>query len=271
MPYSGLLDPPLVCDDLDAPAYAPEAILFDGSTDFMLRSSALAGLPDGKQGTLSAWIRADGPPLDTRTIFSGDDIGDLHLVAQRLITSNAFTVNARNAADAIVLNFTSAGSLSPEYRHVLASWDLATLTIQLYLDDASDLAAGSTAVDDDIAYSLPNRWNIGAIQSGALLFPGALSDFYFTDTFLDLTVESNRRKFIDEIGNPVFLGEKGENPTGSAATVYMRGNQTDQGINSGSGGDFVSQATQVPGETPGPVEKEDPPDPFPTPHSWNGL
>ena len=118
-----------------------------------------------------------------------------------------------------------------------------------------------------------DRWNIGSFLFGVQFFPGALSDFYFTNERLKLTVEANRRRFIDASGNPVFLGVNGELPTGTSALIYMRGNLTDQGVNSGTGGDFVSQGTQVPGETPGPVVggTSSPPSIATVPHSWNGL
>lgn len=279
MPYSGLLDQPLVCDDLDTPTlpYAPSASLYDGTTDFKFRGEVLTGIADDKEGLLNLWFRVDA------AASQGQRIIDFWNPASggRNVLQLLFIPFQGGILQLSVLSSTGLGILNSvrtvttfnapaEYANLLMSWNAATATVQLYVDDVSDLASGSNVGNFAAGYGGADELAIGSDRTGALKYEGALADVYFTTEFLDLTVTANRRKFIDDAGNPVFLGDTGELPTGTAALIYLRGNQADQGINSGTGGDFVSQATQVPGETPGPVVIEDA-DPFPTPHSWNGL
>lgn len=231
--------------------YYPKAILFDGTTDFMLRGADLTGNADSKSGILSTWIRLDGKDGQNIRIITRDENPRVRL---RRSTSNTFRITLNNAANSDILVVTSSSTYvaGPEWIHVLASWDLATPESSLYINDIND-SITSVEIDDTIDYTAVN-WAVGATVPGAEKLPGALSDMYFAPgQFLDFTVEANRRKFIDANGNPAPLGFDGSLPTGTAPLVYLRGIETDQGVNSGTGGDFVSQSTQVPGETPGPV------------------
>jgi hypothetical protein len=54
------------------------------------------------------------------------------------------------------------------------------------------------------------------------------------EQFLDITVEANRRKFIDSSGNPVALGPTGENPTGTSPYIFMGNNMRAADWNTGT-------------------------------------
>ncbi len=229
--------------------YVPDAILFDGTTDALERGS-LTGVADGKVGTWSVWFRVDGQDGAERR-----QIGNAAGFDIRLDSNNQLRVQFANDVGGTIAIFRTTATFlasSSSWHHFLTSWDLASATSQIYIDDVSDIVVAVPLVDDLIDYT-SNTWAVGARPITTSLYDGALSDPWFTTDHLDLSVEANRRKFIDAAGNPVFLGVSGEEPTSSPASIYLRGNQTDQGINSGTGGDFVSQATQVPGETTGPV------------------
>lgn len=231
--------------------YIPSAILFDGTTDFMLRGGVLTGALDGTDGIFSALVRTDGGDGLARAIF----IDNASRVRIDHNSVNQFRVTMVTSAGATILLVMSSAYLAgAAYRHLLVSWSLvATPVVHLYVDDVSDLAVTTTLLAGDIDYTRP-EWGVGARTTGAGFYPGAFADPYFAPgQFLDFSVVANRRKYIDAAGNPVFLGVSGEEPTGNPANVYLRGAQTDQGLNSGTGGDFTSQATQVPGETAGPV------------------
>lgn len=238
--------------------YLPKGILFDGTTDFMLRGTDLTGIVDGKEGTVSFWLRLDGGDGARQDIF-GSVITTIKLIISREVTTNKLLFIARNSAgtDIMRMETLAAHITSASYIHVLAAWDLAAATVLLFVDDVADIAALPTATDDVIDYGGATEWSLGAkpdVAVGDNKLDGALSDFYFITEFVDISVEANRRDFIDSSGDPVFLGDDGTLPTGTFPEVYLSGEFLDQGFNGGSGGDFVSQATQVPGETPGPAE-----------------
>lgn len=230
--------------------YVPNAILFDGTTDFMVRGGDLSGVVDSKTGIFSTWIRLDGGDGTNLTLLAPPNLG---CTIRRVVPG--FQVRLENGASTVISTFHTGTNFTagPDWIHIIAAWDLATLTTQFFANDISDKVEDVGPIDDLIDY-VPSDWGIGGAAGGEALLIGAMADFFFAPgQFLDLTTVANRRKFIDAAGNPVFLGVSGEEPTGSPASIYLRGNRTDQGINSGTGGDFVSQATQVPGETTGPV------------------
>ena len=57
--------------------------------------------------------------------------------------------------------------------------------------------------------------------------------------YLDISVENNRRKFIDADGFPVDLGSDGSTPTGIAAIMFFSGATVSWHTNDGSGGGFT--------------------------------
>lgn len=243
---------PVVVSPGNAPVpYLPQGILFDGVTDFQLRGGELQSLAAGKQGTIHGWIRVDAGDGSIAE-FLIDDL--IHHIQFRKTAANNFQVTCRNSVPADILVITSTNTIlaGSGYHHVLVSWRLNGVLSSMYIDDIS---VGSTSLisDDTIAWS-GGDWAVGARPDGTNKFAGAMSDLYFIDRFFDLTVEANRRNFIDSSGNPVFLGEDGSIPTGTFPSIYQPGSFLDQGFNGGRGGDFVSQGVQVPGETPGPVQ-----------------
>jgi hypothetical protein len=61
---------------------------------------------------------------------------------------------------------------------------------------------------------------IGGSAAGANLLSGDLFDYWEAHGFIDISVEANRRKFINSIGDPVDLGADGSNP-GVTPIVFL--------------------------------------------------
>ena len=203
----------------------PSAILFDGTTDQLLRGADLTGIVDGKTALFSSWIRLDNLaiPIAQRILVNATIRFDLRISGG---APNSFTVSGQTSSGGIILTAVTADQQDVEWHHVLLSIDLANGVVQIYVDDISD-AQGITAIDD--LFDVTARdWSIGSNVIPGNIFEGALADLYFSTEFLDLTVEANRRKFIDAAGSPVYLGDNGELPTGTASIIYLRGEQTDQ-------------------------------------------
>jgi hypothetical protein len=54
---------------------------------------------------------------------------------------------------------------------------------------------------------------------------------------------ATRRKFIDALGKPVFLGANGELATGTAPAVFLSGDASTFATNLGTGGAFATTGT----------------------------
>jgi hypothetical protein len=134
------------------------------------------------------------------------------------------------------------------WRHILFSWDLANSVEQCYVTDVVTGPTVTTSLDSDLSLNA-DQWAVGAraYSNRANKLNGAVAEIWFDTTHIDLSVESNRRKFIGSDLKPVNLLSDGSGPTGSAPLVYLH---LDNGeavanfrLNRGDGGDFSITGT----------------------------
>ncbi len=212
----------------------------DGTNDYYLLGADLTGNADGKVGIFSAWFRLDGG--DGAIQYFVDNVA-FHSYVQRNAANNLLVVGKNSGGDTILdIRSATTYTISSSCFNVIASCDM-TLGWDLYVNDVSDKGAENTFTDDTIDYTTA-QWGIAArFTTGASSFNGALSEFYFTNEYLNLSVAANRRKFISASGKPVPLGPDGSGPTGTAAIIYAPdGNPT---VNQGTGGNFTENGAPV--------------------------
>lgn len=188
---------------------------FDGTNDYLLRGANLTGVTDGKAGTFSGWFRLDGGDGASLTaIMNGAASATCGLRIHRNASSR-WQVQGRSPADALILVMSSNTLFTQdtEYVHVLMSWDLAQAKGHVYINDVNDLLAGPTLTNDTIDYADTN-WGVGAETDGGAKFDGCMAAVWFSTTYLDITVEANRRKFILENGKPA-------RPVGMTPALYL--------------------------------------------------
>jgi hypothetical protein len=229
------------------PVYLTESADFDGTNDYMKTGAGLTGAADGKVGTVSCWFRLDGGDAANLAILCNATTvgGGTNRFLLYRDNSNKIRVDVDDSAGANVLVFISNATYTAgaSWHHLLASWDLAASRFQLYVDDVADTAIPSTLTDTAIDYTVAD-WAIGALPGSSFKFNGCFSEFYFnTVASLDLSVQSNRRKFRDASGKPVNLGANGSTPTGAQPIIYQKvadgGSASDFATNLGSGGNFT--------------------------------
>lgn len=216
---------------------------FDGTNDSLSRGAAWTGAVDGKEGIFSCWIK-----IGTRQL-------------SQIIASGAFTVAVQQGVGGAIY-FLASGALdlnssvlsTGTWHHILASWDTANNEAHIYIDDIEDKTE-TTLNDATLDYDNA-AWRIGSLVNEAQKFDGAIQELYFNFvTHLDLSVEANRRKFIDASGLPVDLGADGSTPTGTAPHLYFKNVFGTFHTNLGSGGDCtVTGALADEGTNPGGVD-----------------
>lgn len=200
--------------------FSADAADFDGTNDYMTLTGDFTGMVDGKQGTVSFWVRIDGGDGVLQRFLRN---GAANLAISRL-AANTIQILANNVTPAIILSIATAAShtTSATWKHVLASWDLATAGARfIYVNDIADLAV-TTFTNDTINYVPASNWGVGATTAGGDKLNGCLAEFFFHTTYLDISVEANRRKFISATGKPVNLGANGSTPLGVQPLVYQR-------------------------------------------------
>lgn len=217
-----------------ATPYLTDGADFDGSSDYMSRGAALTGISSTKTFTLSFWFYADSVTnVDhilsfVRTSPSLSDFLDLKWVND---SGNLYLDMQADSSTQPVLRITpirpNAGGFSTgTWNHVLISVDLSNTSNRgLYVNDAAPAeSVWNTYVNQNIEFGNMANGYVATtgISPGAQLFDGGLAELWFDTTYIDLSVEANRRKFIDADGKPVNLGDTGELPTGSAPLIYLR-------------------------------------------------
>lgn len=228
--------------------FAVDAADFDGSNDF-LTSTGLTGAADGTQGTISIWLRLDGGDSASQRIFM-NNTGRMRVSRD---VGNNFGITCATTAGSTLLDINTSGTFlaGATWRHILASWDVATAGARhLYINDVSDLVV-TTFTNGTIDYT--DTWLIGAQGGGTNKVNGCLAEIWFHTTYLDMSVTSNRRKFVSSSVQPMNLGPTGAVPTGGQPLVYLH---LDDGetvanfaTNRGSGGNYSITGSLDPAST----------------------
>lgn len=220
---------------------AAEAVYFDGTNDVLERGSNLTGLSNGNELLVSFWYN-----------FKGGD-GDFVV----LIEETSFIVRIVKFNDKwrIELSDVGGGTLWVVHGNTVyttlvnTGWHSFLLAIdmdatpdvmQLRLDDVDETLDDQSGPNSgQIGLSLGTDWGIGGISGGGSRADVEIADMWLDDTFLDLDVEANRRKFIDASGKPVGLGSDGSTPTGSQPLIFFSGPTVTWHNNKGTGGGFT--------------------------------
>lgn len=227
-----------------AAAFTCDSVDFDGTNDWMYNTGL--GLSNGKEGTFSCWVRLDGGNAAHMKILQFDKETTLfNTLDISRNASNKFEVYARDDAETNVLRCVSTSTYTSgaTWLHLLISWRLAS-SFHMYVNDVEDGSAPSVYTDATIDYTVP-KYLVGVSNYDAPTnkLNGCLAELFFHTAYLDISSESNRRKFISATGKPVNLGADGSTPFGVQPALYLSaadgGAATDFATNLGSGGSFT--------------------------------
>jgi len=209
------------------------------------------------QFTISFWIRRPATnfsgslldmtgPSGNEVLIRGSSSGNKLLI---LLAGNSFNNLATyDGSDIWTLE-------SGNWVHVLVSCDLSAAGLRhVYVNDQDDGGVWTNYTNGLMNYS-PSAMQVGR-YNGVI---EDLAELYMTNEYLDLSMDANRRKFIDAFGagaKPVDLGLDGSLPTGTQPLLYLKGDASvwNSGANAGSAGTFSvinSSAIDSPNE---PVE-----------------
>ena len=219
-------------------AVAAEGVSFDGTNDYLSRSSDLTGNADGKTFTFSCWVYWDGS--STQYSISTKNSGGASTLSLALISStNELQIQTRDAA----------GNVNLQARHpivkntflsVIGSFDLANPSNRhIYVNDATQTITWTTYTNSSIDFTVDN-WGVGTINgaTGGSQLKGRLAHVYLDYTYRDLSVEANRRLFIDADLKPAA------NQASLSPILYLPMTDADTaGVNAGTGGDFTINGT----------------------------
>lgn len=212
--------------------YVVNAVTFDGTNDWLEAVSGYTGIADSGIFSFSIAFRRDGTGLEvlkdinTRFRIEFDASDNLHIIG-------------RDTSNVLILEYTSTATYTDTNWHsLLISMDLSdTGKRDVYIDDSSVAGTYGTYTNDSISFVNLAGAAIGANAAGGSKFDGDMAEFWFEDgAYLGFSTESNRRKFIDDNGKPVFLGNVGQLPLGTTPLIFQSGDTSTWHTNLGSGG-----------------------------------
>lgn len=217
-------------------AYLTDALNFDATNDYVNRGSDLIGNADSKVGIMSFWFNTDVLTNLTQLYNS---------LNNRVIVQHNFSgyidIQLYNTLGGLILNpLTTAPVTADVWNHILFAWDVATGDNRMFLNDVQVWSSTTTNAENFDYTSAGHAFGSRSSGAPSQLYNGCLSDFYinYAET-LDLSIVSNRRKFIDETLKPVDLGSSGQLVTGTSPIIFMKGNASTWNANLGSGGGFT--------------------------------
>lgn len=230
-------------------AYRVNTVNFDGTNDYLTRGADLTGVSDGAEGLFSIWVNYKGGNGSFQQ-FHGTANTGAHFFINKNASDNIW-VRGQNTGSGTVLEAfsNSAYTDASGWIHILASWNQTTSDVWLYVNDADDLAASPTSVANNIDYT-QGDWSFGALPNGNNKLDADIGQAYLNlaaGSGLDLSVTSNRRKFISSSGRPVNLGSDGSTPTGAAPAVFFDGITSTWHTNDGAGGGFTENGALTDG------------------------
>lgn len=216
-------------------AIAP-AITFDGSTTYLDGMNNSGSGTDDPKGILSLWVRFAS--LGT-VMYVVDTIGDRVQVFKG--TDDKFRILGLNPTKILELRNTTALAHN-SWIHLLASWDCNAGAGHVYINDSEDKDQ-RVLLPGGIDYTR-TEWAIGGSESGGSKLSGCVAQVYFNfGEYLDLSVQTNRRKFITAAGGPVDLGADGSTPTGAQPDIYLNNEPSTFYINLGTESNFVQNGS----------------------------
>lgn len=236
---------------LQVPGSAPAGFEVDavamGASDWISGNQAMT---DGPEGSAVVWIKVDLPLAAVNGVFSNAD----SYVGASIDTDgsnlNAFVYDSGGT------DFADVGSNAvtvPDstWVPVFVSWNTnfsaGNKLLNLYVGDTD---YKQTTDDTAAAFSVflsSDPWYVGQNVFNLDTFVGDMAEFWFDDSYIDFSVEANRRKFMTAGGKPVDVGTDGSTPTGSAPIIYLSVRPGDAAAdfctNRGTGGNFTQNGT----------------------------
>lgn len=223
--------------------YKANAVNFDGST-YLTKTTDLSGNADNKLLTVSFWVKTQTNTLN-QTVYSATS-GSLDQII-RLDTSNdTVELLFDNSSGTLILDASISHVIEDfGWFHILISLDLSdTGKRYAYINDASKSPTWNTYTNDTIDHTktthLISTTNSGAASNSVF---GDVADLWIDWSYLDISTEANRRKFISAAGKPVDLGADGSKTTGVTPIMFFSGSTADWHTNKGDGGGFVENGT----------------------------
>jgi hypothetical protein len=217
------------------------------------------------KGIFSCWFNYSSTSSDPNAMLNFEDSTGVHDFQQIGVSSGAPRILLRDSSKNTLIDVTATtASTNGAWNHVVISWDLTAGNtyaddFHLYLNGVNRKPVSpsaynvGTAVEWGTGNLFVTSYRVGVIDITGLVAVVKHAAWYLAiDQYLDLSIASNLRKFIDADGNPVALGMDGSRPTGTAPDFYFDNPVATLLTNRGTGGNATTNATLADATGPNP-------------------
>lgn len=219
--------------DIASGVVEAEGVDFDGTYDYLSRSTDLVGNVDSKMFTFSAWVYRNTNTQST-IYMSDTTYGRFYIFIN---ASDQVQIIARNTSNTIILNAT-INTIPPilTFFNILVSVDLSTTANRcVYINDVLQSVTWTTYSNISMDFTNATHKIWGASQD-----KGRLSNVFLDYTYRDLSIEANRRLFITADGKPADWNTT--KALNGILMIQMKDAATAH-INDGYGGSFTANGT----------------------------
>jgi hypothetical protein len=224
----------------------PEAIDFDGTNDYLSRSSDLVGNTDSKTFTFSCFLYIFSEANST-WVYSTGEVGSITsefaINFESAISGiRIFGGNNRNVLEVLYSGVTK-NVLNYGWNHLLFSYDMSNTSLRsFYLNDSLISTVSYLTYTNNVIPFTNSNHRIGnyTYSDSYEKFKGRFAHVFLDYTYRDLSIEDNRRLFITDDLKPANASILAAlNPI-----LYMQMTDPDTAhVNSGTGGDFTLNGT----------------------------
>jgi hypothetical protein len=168
---------------------------FDGTNDYTKLSSQLTGSADGVSGFVSLWVNMAADGVNTHIMAGTKSGGDFYVNKN---TSDYIQVYLHNVpVNAVALKLvcsTTQIKAASGWQHVLISWTSGGVHY-IYVNDVAQSFSTATHTSADMLGAFTS-FTVGSFYTGGNKVNGSLADVIYSQNYIDISNETNRRKFI---------------------------------------------------------------------------
>jgi len=215
---------------------------FDGTSDYLSRSSDFTGNTDSTTLTFSFWVKLGVEDIQPRVYSVGNTriSMDPGSASEGSNVSFAISNGGSGASDMFTIRTTDRTLLPPnQWNHIVTSINKATNEKKIAINDTV-VSFTQDYSNSDAASFAESTHTIMAQNNGTVEGKGRFAHIFLDYTYRDLSTESNRRLFIDANGGSTSPS------TLSALNPIMYVPMTDAyavGKNLGTGGDLTANGS----------------------------
>ena len=214
--------------------YNTAASTFDGSNDYLRKTSALTSATDTNKLTTSFTVKL-GDSGNSRYIFNNESGGQKIAIN---LNSSRLSLQVKSSTNVFLTNvLVYEVNTQDKFYSVNISFDLSdTSKRHVFVNGVEVSATWNTTYTNGLIKFDGTAFDVGSFEGEFALFLGDLGEFYLDNTYIDLATEN---PFYDaDTNKPKYLGQSGELPTGSSPLIYLPLRADGAGNNLGTGGDF---------------------------------